>query len=166
MQNPKSSPMKGAGRPPKYSEPSRPVTVTLPDSVIEGLGKIDQDRGKAIVKLTQDSLNSAQHFAEEGRVEVVKVAENTGLVVIGPSAALSKIPFLHLIEVAPGRFLLALAPGNNLSKLEVAMHDVLEEIPDDAEAERALLTKLLEKVKSLRRSERLSIAEIIFVALS
>src|SRR5690606_34115626 len=38
------------GRPPKFREPSGPVTVTLPNRTLAQLRRIDADRAKAIVK--------------------------------------------------------------------------------------------------------------------
>ena len=36
------------GRPAKFAEPSRPVTVTLPERVLQLLAAVDADRAKAI----------------------------------------------------------------------------------------------------------------------
>ena len=155
---------KGAGgRPPKYDEPSRPITVTLPESTLDGLLRVDADRGQAIVKLTRHALRQDQESSPQ--VEIVQMAANTGLLIVGPSVALRRIPFLHLIEVAPSRFLLALEPGNDFKSLEIAIQDVLEEIPDNDVGERNLIVELLNHIKHLRKSERVSTAEILFVQL-
>jgi hypothetical protein len=151
------------GRPPKFDEPSRPVTLTLPESTLRGLNEIDADRAQAIVKLTHGALG--QGDKPRPQVEIVKVADNTGLLVIGPCRPLSRVPFLHLVEVAPGRFLLALKAGNSFSALEVAVQDLLEELNASEYRERSLLMELLENVKKLRRAERVSTAEILFVRL-
>ena len=151
------------GRPPKFNEPSRPITLTLPDSTLEGLRLVDSDRSRAIVKLTQGALRQGR-FAQP-MVEIVEMAANTGLIVIGPSAALRRIPFLHLVEVAPARFLLAMEPGNDFKTLEIAVHDILDEIPKDDKREHQLLAELLENIKRLRKGERVSMAEILLVSL-
>src|SRR4029079_11482540 len=41
----------GPGRPRKFAQPSRPVTVTLPEDTLTRLGTIDADLGRAIVAL-------------------------------------------------------------------------------------------------------------------
>ncbi|MEY4482972.1 MAG: hypothetical protein RL693_424 [Verrucomicrobiota bacterium] len=151
------------GRPPKFEEPSRPITVTLPESTLEGLRQIDPDRGQAIVKLTQSMLSEGK--SSQPLVEVVKMATKTGLIVIGPCEALRKIPFIHLVEVAPARFLIALESGNDFKTLELAIHDVLEDIPDEKNRERQLILMLLENIRRLRKAERVSMAEILLVSL-
>ena len=151
------------GRPPKFDEPSRPVTLTLPESVLDGLSAIDPDRSQAIVKLARAAMGQGP----DGRppVEIVEMVKSTGLLVIGPCQALRRIPFLHLIEVAPGRFLLALARGNDFKALEIALRDVLEDIPDHDKREKELVQLLLSNISTLRKSERVTMAEILFVNL-
>ena len=162
---PKSPAKKAAGgRPPKYVGPSRPITVTLPESTLKGLESIHQDRGQAIVKLTEAALRTAP--GAPPLVEIVEMATNTGLLLVGPSKVLRRIPFLHLVEVAPGRFLMALDAGNDFKTLELAIHDVLEDVPHDELNERELIRQLLEKIKLVRKSERASVAEILFVKLN
>ena len=39
------------GRPAKFAEPSRPITVTLPERVLNLLAAVDPDRAKAITRL-------------------------------------------------------------------------------------------------------------------
>lgn len=151
-----------AGRPPKYGEASRPVTVTLPQSVIKALHEIDEDRGKAIVKLTQSFISEKE---KREPVEMVEMVAQTGILIVGPSASLRKIPFLHMVEVATGRYLLALDPGNSLNKFELALHDALDEVPEDGASERELITQLLANIKRLRKSDRISTAEILFVSM-
>ncbi len=151
------------GRPPKFDEPSRPVTLTLPDSTLQDLKLIDADRSQAIVKLTKAALRQSKHA--QPLVDIVEMAANTGLLIIGPSAALKRIPFLHLVEVAPARFLLAMEPGNDFKALEIAVHDILDDVHKDDTRERGLLTELLQNIKRLRKGKRVSMAEILLVSL-
>ena len=98
-------------------------------------------------------------------VEIVKVKENTGVIIIGPSRVLDRIPFLHLVEVSPGRFLLAMDPGNDYKNLELAVRDLFDSLEADEERERELLHRLLDQIRELRQTERMSMAEILFVSL-
>lgn len=152
-----------SGRPPKFSGPSRPVTLTLPESTLEGLRQIHEDRGHAIVKLTESALR--KKGAPFSLVEIIKVAEGTGLIMVGQSKSLRGISFLHLLEVAPGRFLLALDPGNDFHALELAVQDVLDDLPAEDESERGLLTKLQAHIRKLRKAAQVQMAEILFVSL-
>jgi hypothetical protein len=151
------------GRPAKFAGPSRPVTLTLPESTLQGLTSIDPDRGRAIVKLTEAALGGNGQSSR--LVEVVEMAKNTGLIVIGPSRALRRIAFLHLVEVAPSRFLLALDPGNDFRTFEIAVHDLLDDVPESEKRERALINQLLDHIRRLRKTDRMSMAEILFVRL-
>jgi hypothetical protein len=156
---------KGAGgRPRKYQGPSRPVTLTLPESTLEGLKQVHPDRGQAIVKLTEAAMRTGS--TPQPQVEIVKMADNTGLVVVGPSRVLREIPFLHLVEVAPARFLLALDPGHDYRSLELALRDQLDDVPDSDDRERGLITLLLDRITNLRKSARMRMAEILFVELA
>src|SRR4051794_29904170 len=137
-------PKPAGGRPPKYAGPSRPITVTLPESTLEGLRHIHADRGQAIVKLTEAAMRSSP--ISQSQVEVVQMADNTGLLVVGPSKVLRRISFLHLVEVAPARFLLAMDPGNDYRALEIALRDVLEEVAKDDARERELVEQLLAQI--------------------
>jgi hypothetical protein len=152
-----------SGRPPKYDEPSRPVTVTLPDSVLEGLRSIHADRGQAIVKLTEMALR--QDAGAPPAVEVIKVAAGFGLIVVGPTSLLSKIPFLHLVEVSPQRFILALERGHDFRSLELAISDLISDSPGIPEREQDLLNRLVEEIRKLRKNAKVSMAEILLVSL-
>ena len=151
---------KKGGRPRKYAEPSQPVTVTLPNTTLRELQRVDADRGRAIVKLARAASSQQQPL-----VEVVEFAENTGLVVVGPSEALLKIPFLQLVEVAPVRYLLALLPGHDFDQLEIALGDLLEDPDNGLGDDRELIAKLLSCFKNFRKTESMSTAQIVLVQL-
>ena len=141
------------GRPPKYAGPSRPVTLTLPETTLEGLKQIHPDRGQAIVKLTEAAMRTGP--SSTPAVEVVQMADHTGLLVVGPSRVLQRIPFLHLVEVAPARYLLAMDPGNDYRALEIALRDEIEDVPKSDKTERELIEQLLEQIRHLRKSARM-----------
>ena len=151
------------GRPPKFNEPSRPVTVTLPESTLGHLAMIDHDRGRAIVKLANQAVKRAGALPPP--VEVVEMAQGTGLIIVGASSFLRQIPFLHMVEVAPGRFLLALDAGHDFRSLEIAMQDGLDSLSEDAQQEQEMVRQLLAQVRQARRSQRFSMAQILLVAL-
>jgi aryl carrier-like protein len=140
------------------------VTLTLPESTLEGLKQIDEDRGHAIVKLTEAALRTGS--GPNSQVEIVQMADNTGLLVVGPSKVLRRIAFLHLVEVAPARFVIAMDPGNDYRALELALIDELESVPESDQRERELVTQLLDQIRVLRKSARMRMAEILFVELT
>ena len=151
------------GRPRKFAEPSRPITITLPEKTLRSLERIDTDRGRAIVKVTERALS--QDGKPTPPVEVIQVGEHVGLVVVGPTQVLRRISFLRLVEVAPSRFLLALEPGNDFKSLELAISDLLDEGPQIEPQERQLMSDLVNHIKGLRRLGRVSLANILLVRL-
>jgi hypothetical protein len=137
--------------------------MTLPQSVLKGLRRIDKDRGQAIVKLTKDVMNAGG--VERPLVEVIEMAAGTGLLVVAESPTLRRIPFLHLVEVAPMRLLLSLEPGHDFRSLELAITDALETVPESERAEREMIGEVLAQIRRARQEERASMAAILMVSL-
>ncbi len=151
------------GRPPKFQEPSRPVTVTLPESTLHLLSSIHEDRGMAIVKLAK---MATQNRSDKSLVEVVKINKKNGLIITGHSRVLERIPFLHLVEVATGRYLLAVDPGHDFRSLELALHDLLDNVTPLEAPERQMIIDLRKQVSQLRQTGRARQAEILIVDVS
>lgn len=151
------------GRPRKFEEPSKVVTLTLPESTLRDLGQLNPDRACAIVQAVRHATNAKTAVAPD--VDVVEMVPGTGLIVVGASRLLKRIPFLHLVEIAPGRFLLAMEPGHDFRRLEVAIRDLFEDVRGMEPREQRLLEQLLDRIRTERRSERVRMAEILFVRL-
>jgi hypothetical protein len=149
------------GRPPKFAEPRRPITVTLPDATLQQLTEIDADRAHAIVKATEAALNL--QGAGQKLVQVVEVALGSGLIIVGPNRHLKKIPWLRMAEIAPARFLLSIPSGMPVDSLEIALADILDDVPASEQRERKMLMELREMMRSLRRGQKVTKAEILFV---
>ena len=151
----------GSGRPPKFSEASRPITLTLPESTLRDLQLVHPDRGHAIVKLAQRA--SRGNRSKRPLVEIVKMGVDVGLIIVGQSKVLLQIPFVRLVEVAPARYLLALDSGNDFHTLEIAINDLLDEVPKQERGERELITQLLKHIKEVRKAKRVRMAEILLI---
>ena len=149
------------GRPPKFKEDRKPVTITLPQRTLHELETIDLDRAKAVVKCVDNLLHKA--WLNTKRVEIVRISKDTGLIIVGPSQKLKKIPWLRLIEIAPCRFLLAVPTGTAIEILELAIMDLIENLPWDEIAEHSLLTDLREKISEHRRTDGVSKGEILYI---
>lgn len=155
--------LRPAGRPPKFTEPSVPITITLPNRILEQLEKVDSDRGKAIVKCVEGI--AATSLSEKKRVEIVKISDNSGLIVIGPCRCLESIPWLQLIEIAPARFLLSIPHSTDAASLEVAIMDLIENPPTDNEYEIGLLKELRQCISHHRRQEGVTKGQILLINL-
>jgi hypothetical protein len=151
----------GRGRPPKFEEPSGPVTVTLPKRVLEQLRTIDGDRAKAIVKAVEAIVDSGETGSRN--VYVVEMAHGTGVVVVPPNRSLRSIPWLKMIELTPTQYLIALVPDTPIEKLEVALLDLMQDAKKAAPEDVPMLEALVERIGDLRRRRKLSVAQILFV---
>ena len=152
------------GRPPKFQEERRPITVTLPERILEKLTALNPDRAKAIVKCVE--AVSGDNTKGSERVDVVEVLPGKALIVVGVSRVLKSISWLRLAEIMPGRYLLVLPPATSIESLEVELHDLIQTLgPEDA-SERGILQKLHDTLGLSRRRKALSKAELIFVDVS
>jgi len=150
------------GRPPKFHEPRRPVTVTLPDRTLSQLAAIDADRARAIVKITDALVEGSRRQLRP--VELVEMAPGKCLIVVGPSQSLKRIPWLKLIEIAPARYLLTIPSGTAVESLEVALSDLLKDSEmQHNERERIILQELMNLIGHERRIERMSKAEVLII---
>ena len=148
------------GRPPKYSEARRPITVTLPERILRNLQSINPDRSRAIVKCVETAMEKGDPPVKP--VELIEVSPGKALLVIGPSSCLRQIEWLHLVEIAPFRYLLVLPSGTAVEVLEVTIQDLLRNFELDS-SESVLLTELLGIIGHQRRSKSISKAELLFI---
>ena len=136
--------------------------MTLPERTLRLLAAVDKDRARAVVKVTDAAL-APTDAPQSQLVDVVEVMPGVGIILVGPSRCLRQIPWLRLVEVAPGRFLLSIPSGTPVESLEIALHDLLETIPPDDARERAILERLHALMRKLRRGQSVSKAEMLFV---
>ena len=149
------------GRPPKFQEPRRPITVTLPESVLAQLAAIDPDRAQAIVKATKAAM--PLDAKRRKPVELVEVLPGLSIIVVGPSRYLQKLNWLRLVELAPLRFLLTIPSGTAVESLELAVIDLLQGLKSYEDWEKSLLEALRDLMRHLRVEDKLSKAELLFV---
>lgn len=112
------------GRPKKFGRKAEPITVRLPQDVIEALAAIDRDVAWAIVKL----LERSKQAATKRRTELAGLYQIPGgraLILVRPEY-FDNLPDVSLIPLSDGRAFLALAPGKGVADLELAVLDQLE----------------------------------------
>lgn len=149
------------GRPPKFQERGRPITVTLPEITLARLAAIDPDRSRAIVKATDAAMASQSDGVS--LPELVEVAPGVRVILVGPTRCLRRIEWLRLFEVAPFRYLLILPSGTSVDSLELAVIDLLENLDDEDPMESEALEKLRRLISALRRGSEVSKAELLLV---
>ena len=134
------------GRPRKFSAAARPVTVTLPEHVLDALSALDPDLGRAIVRLAQPLVGRKPHppaeLATFGRHSVI---------VVNPSRTLEKRTGVQLLHLPDGRALMAFDEPTTIAGLELMLEDALEDasLPP---ADRAVFEAIEAILKSARRS--------------
>ena len=151
------------GRPPKFNEPSRPVTVTLPESTLEKLKQLDRDRARAIVKAVNGYPGGN---APLPGVEIAPAAQCSSLLIVPANVSLRRLPWLKLLEVVPGRFLIAVAPGTPIERIEIGLNDLIDDAPGQFPEELDMLLSLRDAVNNLRRGKQLQKNEILVIPSS
>ena len=152
------------GRPAKCDEPSRPVTLTLPERILERLADIDADRAKAIVKAVDAVLGEAKPHAEV--VRELRLNDEEALLTVADNSLLRSIPWLTMIEIAPGRHLISLKDRASIEKLEVTIVDILDAHPKARPSERRTLERLLECLRTPRRNRAIRTEDILVIRTS
>ncbi|MBR1608545.1 MAG: hypothetical protein IJ678_02885 [Kiritimatiellae bacterium] len=146
------------GRPAKFDEPRRQVTMTLPVRILDRLAGIDGDRARAVVR----AVEAAAAESTPGRVGELRVGPGEALLVVAGNSLLRDIPWLSLVETSPGRNVLALRDGASIEKLEVAIEDILDS-GAGPEADRAVLRELLDRIRTPRRNMSVRTETILVV---
>jgi hypothetical protein len=151
----------GPGRPPKYGRPSRVVTVTLPEDVLDGLGAIDADVGRAIVKLSERRRSP---HARPVRPAELAAYGNHAVIIVNPAKALKRLAGVQLVPVGNGRALISLEHPHSIPDLELAVRDAIEH-GEMSVRERQTLEAIVEILQRARRSRRVSLEERTIIVL-
>ena len=96
---------------------------------------------------------------------LVEIGKRRGVILVGHSKRLAGLPWMRLVEVAPGRHLISVRPGTTIESMELALRDLLEEMSGGGDGERVVLEALLGIVRSKRRAKAATMEEILVVTL-
>jgi len=136
------------GRPRKFTVPARPVTVTLPEQVLQALASIDVDLGRAIVRLAQPVMASAPHAPAE-----LATFGRHSVIVVHPSRTLERRTGIELLHLPDGRALISFDQTTSIAGLELLLDDALDDrsLPT---ADREIFEAIAAILKSARRSDQ------------
>ena len=153
------------GRPRKYAEPSRAVTLTLPEHIIDELSEVDADLSRAIVRVTERTRRSRAHSARavNPAVALTRFGRHA-VIVVTPSPALAGVNGVELVPMADGRALIALERARTIADLELTLEDALDGAAlskTDEETFRSVLSILREA----RRSKVVSLLQRSIIVL-
>ena len=134
------------GRPRKFDEPSRVVSLTLPESVIGSLSRVHEDLGHAVAGLIQAGTSPAAREPAE-----LVTFGSRAVISVRPSRVLEQHLGVSLVPLPDGRALIALDEPRSVADLELRIHDLLEE-GAGSEDDRATLEGLRTILRDARRS--------------
>ena len=142
---------RGRGRPRKFAAPSRAVTLTLPETVIDRLSAIHKDLSRAVVGLTQrQSRGGASRKAAE-----LLVFGNRAIITIRPTPSLEKRTGVQLVPLPDGRAMISF-DSDSLADLELTINDALDDTALSTD-DRAVYEGISAILKEARRSKDVSL---------
>ncbi len=134
------------GRPPKFTGPSRAVTLTLPEDVLEALAAIDPDISRAIVRVAQTPAATASHASAE-----LAAFGHKAVILVRRSRALERQTGVFLVPLPDGRALISFDDSKTIPELELQLQDVLD-APGLAAADRRVFAQIAGILRDARRS--------------
>ncbi len=108
------------GRPRKFAGPSRAVTLTLPEEIIDTLTAVDRDLSRAVVRLAQPELRKRPHPPAE-----LVTFGRRGVILVNPSRSLEERTGVMLVPLSDGRALICFDESTTAARLELAIQDAL-----------------------------------------
>jgi hypothetical protein len=134
------------GRPPKFGRRARPVTISLPEDLLERLRAQHLDLGRAIVDLFERTA------AADAPVQLADFGKGA-LILVPPASALKQLAGVELIPLTNGRALIALDQPMSPSDLELTLNDALTDGSLPA-ADRAIVANVVDILREARTSQR------------
>jgi hypothetical protein len=134
------------GRPRKFAAPSRAVTLTLPESVLQKLSSIHHDVSRAIVQIAQGRAP-----AKEKPLAELSVFGRHAVITVRPTASLETHAGITLVPLPDGRALISFDQPRTIPELELTLRDELDN-PRLPVADREVFEAILRILKDARRS--------------
>ena len=151
----------GPGRPPKFGRPSRAVTMTLPEDVLQRLAALDADLARAIVTLVES--NGAPRVRAVAPAEISSYG-NHAVIIVTPVKALKRIAGVELVPIGNGRALISLQHPRSVPQLELAVRDAIDH-GDVTGVERRTLEVIAGILRHTRSARGIAVAERTIIVL-
>lgn len=135
------------GRPRKFSAPSRAVTLTLPESVIQSLSAIDADISRAVVQLAK---KKARRTTTLPPADLAVYGQNA-VITIRPTPSLRERTGVELVPLPDGRALISFDKPSSIPELELVLYDALDD-PNLALDDRRVFEGIASILRDARRS--------------
>lgn len=139
------------GRPRKFAGPSRAVTLTLPENVLEALASIDADVSRAVVRLALPEVAKKPTASAE-----LASFGHHAVIVVRRSRTLEARTGVVLVPLPDGRALIAFEESKTISELELQLQDLLED-PGLTSADRGIFEQVSRILRDARRSKAVTV---------
>lgn len=143
------------GRPRKFSRPSRAVTVTLPEDVIDALSSLDRDLSRAIVRLAMTARAESPRKSLE-----IAAFGGRAVLIVPPARVLAALDGVELVPLADGRALIALESDMSVDRFELLVGDALRDRSLN-QADRALFSEIGRVLREARRASEVTVRRIL-----
>lgn len=110
------------GRPRKFARPSRAVTLTLPEEVIQALAAVDADLSKAVVRVTQPEMVKRAHPPAE-----LAAFGRKAVIVVNRTRSLEQRTGVVLVPLSDGRALISFDEPMSIAELELSIQDAIDD---------------------------------------
>ena len=110
------------GRPRKFARPSRAVTLTLPEEVIQALAAVDADLSKAVVRVTQPEMAKRAHPPAE-----LAAFGRKAVIVVNRTRSLEQRTGVVLVPLSDGRALISFDEPMSIAELELSIQDAIDD---------------------------------------
>jgi len=147
------------GRPRKFTAPSRAITLTLPEHVIDALGALDPDLSRAVVRLTQPELAKRPHPPAE-----LSRFGQRAVIVVNPSRTLEERTGVNLVPLPDGRALISFDSPITIAGFELMIEDALDD-PRLSRPDRAIFKAIAEILRGARRSKDVTLQQRNIIVL-
>lgn len=147
------------GRPRKFAAPSKAVTLTLPESVLQMLSTIDPDPSLAIVQLTKRRAPAQARPAAE-----LSVFGRRAVITIRPTRSLEQQIGLDLVPLPDGRALITFDQPTTVAELELTLYDALQD-PSLTSDDRIVFEGIARILTDARRSDDVTLLSRSIIVL-
>lgn len=141
------------GRPRKFDEPTRVVSLTLPESVIASLTDLHGDLGHAVTRLARKVV---EHVPRRQPAELVMFGRRA-TISVRPSRSLARRLAVELVPMPDGRALIAFGTPKTVAEFELRLHDALDDETTDQE-DREACEAMRAILRNARRSDDVALA--------
>jgi hypothetical protein len=135
------------------------VTLTLPESVIEGLARVNADLSLAVAQVATRRTPTNERAPAD-----LKVFGRRAVITVTPTKSLESRAGVELIPYSDGRALISFDRPQTIAELELILQDALEDatLADD---ERSVFESIVAILKDARRSTKVSLLRRSIIVL-